>query len=293
MTSPAPEIPPGFIVRKKDGISLVLREDIADALEAAGVARPEEAAVTAGDATRRFEGRGKPASFPVPGTGLRVVARRYLHGGLLSGITGGLFPGAGRFLRELRLLQDLTADGVPVPEPLGLVVQDAPAGTARGWMLTREIEGVEDLRALILRTEPGSVERGAALVSCGRAVRRLHDAGVLHNDLHVKNLLVPLDGGPATVVDLDGGKRLAGGLRREQRVTQLQRLDRSLEKLSLKSGARLARTDRWRLVHAYMGKDRPSREERDRWVRRHRAHLARHRMGWALTGLGGDASAKA
>jgi tRNA A-37 threonylcarbamoyl transferase component Bud32 len=149
-------------------------------------------------------------------------------------------------------------------------------------MLTREIEGVEDLRSLLLRTTPGSLERAVALVACGRSIRRLHDAAVLHDDLHVKNLLVPREGGPATVIDLDGARRLEGGLRREQRVTQLQRLDRSLEKLSLKGGARLARTDRWRLVHAYMGQDRPSREERDRWVRRHRAHLARHRLGWAL-----------
>ncbi len=285
MTSPAPAVPEGFRVLREDGDTLVLREEWADGLVAAGVRDPEGAALAAGEGVRHFDGRGRPASFPVPGVdGLRVVARRYLHGGVLRGLTGGLFPGAGRFLRELRLLEDLHREGVPVPRPAGLVVRGGPAGTARGWMLTREIEDVEDLRALLLRTEPGDVARAVALVAAGRAVRRLHDAGVLHADLHVKNILVPRDGGPAVVIDLDDAQRLPGGLRREQRVTQIQRLDRSLEKLSVKAGARLARTDRWRLVHAYMGDDRPSREERDRWVRRHRAHLARHRIGWKLGG---------
>jgi 3-deoxy-D-manno-octulosonic acid kinase len=278
-----PRVPPGHTVTRDGGVVLVLKEPHAPALAAAGIADPERAAEAAGPAARRFEGRGKPVSFPVPGApGLRVVARRYLHGGLLRGLTGSLFPGAGRFLNELSLADRLHRSGVPVPEPLGIVVRPAGAGMARGWFLSREVEGVEDLRARLLRLPPGDLGRAAGLVAAGRAVRRLHDAGVLHDDLHCKNILVPLDGGPAVVADLDGSRTLEGGLTREQRVVQIQRLDRSLEKLSLKGGARVSGTERWRLVRAYMGDDRPSREERDRWVRRHRAHLARHRLGWRL-----------
>ena len=276
-----PRVPPGYAVVRDGGVVLVLREDLAPALAAAGVSDPEAAAAAAGTGARIFEGRGRPVSFPLPGVeGVRVVARRYLHGGLLRGITGGLFPGAGRFLRELRLLADLRAAGAPVPEPLGLVVRPAGAGTARGWLLTREIEGCEDLRGLLLRTEPGDRSRREALREAGWAVRALHDLRVLHADLHVKNILVPRIGGPAVVLDLDGAEHLEGGLTREQRAVQIMRLDRSLVKLAHKSGRPVPRTDRRRLVRAYLGADRPDPAESLRWRRRHRSDLRRHKLLW-------------
>jgi len=275
--------PAGYETLRDGRRTLVLRAELAGALRAAGVADPEDAAAAAGTEARTFEGRGRPVSFPVPGVrGLRVVARRYLHGGLLRGLTGGLFPGSGRFLRELATADGLFRAGAPVPEPLGIVVREAGAGAARGWFLSREIEGVEDLRALLLRLPPGDPARRAALAAAGRAVRRLHDAGALHADLHVKNLLLPRAGGEAVVLDLDGARVLPGGLTREQRAAQVQRLDRSLVKLAYKSGVPVSRAERRRLVLAYLGDDRPTPEESLRWRKRHRSALTRHRLGWRM-----------
>jgi tRNA A-37 threonylcarbamoyl transferase component Bud32 len=279
----AAPVPEGFEVTREGPVTLVLRGSRAAALRAAGIADPEEAARAAGAAARAFEGRGKPVSFPVPGApGLRVIARRYLRGGLLRGLAGGLFPGAGRFLRELRVAEDLFRRGVPVPEPLGVVVKASAAGTARGWFLSREVEGVEDLRSLLLRLPPGDPARREAMRAAGRAVRRLHDAGALHADLHVKNLLLPRGGGDAIVVDLDGATLQEQGLGRDQRARQILRLDRSLVKLAFKSGRPIPASDRRRLVLAYLGEDRPTREESVRWRKRQRAELARHRVGWRL-----------
>lgn len=278
-----PRVPAGYATLREEGATLILREDVAAALAAAGIADPEGAAAAAGEGARSFEGRGRPVSFPVAGVpGLRVVARRYLHGGMLRGLTGGLFPGAGRFLRELRLLAELHGEGLRVPEPLGLVVRTVGAGAARGWLLTREIEGCEDLRGLLLRLPPGDFGRAAALVAAGRAVRALHDAGVLHADLHVKNLLVHGESGAVTILDLDAAERLPGGLTREQRAVQILRLDRSFLKLAARSGAPVSRTDRRRLVRAYLGGDRPTREESLRWRKRQKAELGRHRLSWRL-----------
>jgi hypothetical protein len=280
-------VPPGFAVRREGSVVLVLRESLADALAAAGVADPEAAAAAAGPAARTFEGRGRPRSFPIPGGG-RVVARRYLRGGLLAGLAGGLFPGAGRFLRELRAAEEARGRGAPVPEPLGLVVHEAGGGTARGWFLSREEEDAGDLRDLLLRTRPGDGERRDALRAAGRAVRALHDAGVLHADLHVKNLLVARGGARAWVLDLDGAEVGAGPLDRERRSVQIQRLDRSLVKLGVVSGVPVPATDRRRLVRAYLGSDRPTEEESARWRKRYRAHLARHRLGWRRHAIAPD-----
>jgi tRNA A-37 threonylcarbamoyl transferase component Bud32 len=141
---------------------------------------------------------------------------------------------------------------------------------------------VEDLREALLRLPPGDRGRREALRAGGRAVRRLHDAGVLHPDLHVKNLLVPRGGGEALVLDLDGARVLPGGLSREDRAAQILRLDRSLVKMAFRAGARVPATDRRRLVLAYLGEDRPSGEESRRWRRRLRSQIARHRLGWKL-----------
>lgn len=274
-------IPDGFGTWREGGTTLVLRAGAADALRAAGVADPVAAATAAGTAARTFQGRGRPVSFPVPGAGMRVVARRYLRGGLLRGVAPGLFPGAGRFLNELRAADALFRAGAPVPEPLGLVVQEARVGVARGWFLSREAEGAEDLVALLLRLPPGDAARREALRAAGRAVRRLHDAGGLHADLHAKNLLV-LPDGSVLAADLDGARVLPGGPGRDQRARQILRLDRSLVKLGFRSGRPVPATDRRRLVRAYLGTDRPGREESARWRRRQKAELARHRIGWRL-----------
>ncbi len=280
----AEPVPPGFEVAAEGRTTLVLRSDAAAALRAAGIADPDAAAAAAGAEARTFRGRGAPVSFPVPGLGLRVVARRYLRGGVLRGLAGDLFPGSGRFLHELRLSAELLARGAPVPEPLGVVVQSVGGGAARGWFLTREVEDVEDLGEALRRLPPGDPARRAALESAGRAVRLLHDAGVLHADLHQKNLLVGRGGGKALVLDLDGARFLPGGLTREQRAMQVRRLDRSLVKLTVRTGVPVSRCERRRLVRAYLGADRPTDEESARWRRKHRAHLARHRLGWRLGG---------
>jgi 3-deoxy-D-manno-octulosonic acid kinase len=276
-------IPDGFEVIRDGGTTLVLREGLAGALRDSGVADPEAAALAAGASGRVFKGRGRPVSFPVPAADLRVVARRYLRGGLLKGVAGGLFPGAGRFLRELRIAEGLFRAGAPVAEPLGLVVQEVGVGAARGWFLSREVEDVEDLEEALLRRPAGDPARRAVLEAAGRAVRRFHDAGAIHADLHVKNVLVPRSGkGEALVLDLDGARYLEGGPNRDQRALQMQRLDRSLVKLTVRTEVPVSRADRRRLVVAYMGADRPTPEESARWRKKHRAHLKRHELGWKL-----------
>jgi aminoglycoside phosphotransferase (APT) family kinase protein len=117
-------------------------------------------------------------------------------------------------------------------------------------------------------------------------VRALHDAGVEHADLNLKNLLVrPGPPVEAFVIDLDKSRR-GGPLSRAAAVRNLERLLRSAEKLGL-LGSALSRADLARFVRAYAERDWRGLflAARRRW----RALAPFHRVGWAI---GARAAAK-
>jgi tRNA A-37 threonylcarbamoyl transferase component Bud32 len=246
----------------------VLRDDLADALIAAGAASPES---MRGRGAAEFEGRGRPFSVEVPGAG-RVFVRQYLHGGALRRVTGDRYRGDARFLAELRALDEAARAGVPVPEALGFVSRPAGLSTRRGWLLAREVAGAADALAF-LASRPGAARRRGVLESAGRAMRRLHDAGFEHPDLHLKNLLVT-ERGDVLVLDLDAARR-RDALTHEQRLAGLFRFDRYAAKQAA-AGRSVSRADRMRVLRAYAGDDWPRRDEVRELARRLARHIRRH-----------------
>jgi 3-deoxy-D-manno-octulosonic acid kinase len=175
-------------------------------------------------------GRDPTARIEVPGASDSVVLRRLLHGGLLGPLLGGAFLGLGRPLRELTVTATLRRAGAPVPRPALVVGRRLWGPLWRSAVGTlHEPDTVDALAFLQDRPEPARVLRVCAAV--GRAVRRFHDAGGRHADLHVKNLLVREcdDAVQAVVIDLDKA-RVTPGLTPGERMSQIMRLFRSLLK---------------------------------------------------------------
>jgi len=261
-------IPSGFTRLTLRGAGAVLRDDVAEALVAAGAADPESLRA---HATAVYEGRGRPFGVEVPGAG-RVFVRQYLHGGALRKLTGELYRGDGRFVAELTALADAARAGVPVGEALGVVARPAAMGMRRGWLLARELTGAVDALTL-LAASPPPARRRAILEAAGRAIRALHDAGFEHPDLHLKNLLVATDG-RVLLVDLDGARRHAE-LPRQKRLAGLYRFDRYAAKQAA-AGLPVSRTDRLRVLKAYAGRDWPTADELRVLARELAAHIHRH-----------------
>jgi len=267
------DLPEGFVALSCGGWRLAVREDVAHAFDRGTVADPVRLAASGEPC---FRGRGRPCRVPLP-DGLTGVLRGYRHGGMLRALTGRRFTGHPRPLTELAATERARSRGVRVPEILAAYVRSAALGGHVGYLLTREIAGATDLKTLIVS---GMATRGI-FRRIGRETARMHDAGVWHADLHVKNVLVT--GGRVTLIDFDRA-RVGPEVPREDRIGNLLRFDRSVVKLE-RTGVRVPVKDRLRFFHGY--RTGPvSRRERTEVIRRCERSLSLHRMGWAVFGRG-------
>ena len=165
-------------------------------------------------------GRGGLLRFPYE-TGWGVI-RGYRRGGFVRRFLKESYFVVNRPLREFLLHVRLFEQGLPMPEPLG-VLWERRGLCFRGALATREIDGVTLFEYLASAPDAPGETLGCA----GALIREMHDAGVFHADLQVRNILVGRD--HLYLIDFDRA-RLACRVSRLQRARNLLRLRRSLVK---------------------------------------------------------------
>jgi len=219
-------LPPAYTLLAAPPIRAALRSDLVPVL---GGWLTEPTLALPADAQALASGRGPVFRVVLPG-GLRAVVRRYRRGGLLARIVRETYAGfSPRPLRELTVTTEARRRGVAAAEVLGARVEGR--WLYRGVLVTAE---VPDTITLIeaLRRRPAPPVRRALAASAGEAVARLHDAGVVHADLNLHNVLVDGRGEQVTaIVDFDRARLCDGPLGRTGRRRSLRRLHRSLRKL--------------------------------------------------------------
>lgn len=221
------------------------------------------------------EGRSATGLVALAAGGPAAVVRRLQHGGLLGPVLGRRYLSATRSLHELELTARLRAAGAPVPEPVfALALRRGPVWTHA--LATLYEEGAVDALQF-LASAPGEARILRAAAAIGAAVRRFHDAGGRHPDLHVKNLLLreTRAGAEAIVIDLDRGTVGARPSLRA-RARELGRLWRSL----LKRGVAEAVGERGvaAFLSAYCAGDRELREALGRRLPAERRRAAWHAL---------------
>jgi tRNA A-37 threonylcarbamoyl transferase component Bud32 len=187
------------------------------------------------------------------GPGLRV--RQYAHGGPLGRLTGTAFLGCRRMLNELRVAAHAYAHGVPTPPPVALRVERTGGLFVRAHLITENIPDAVNLLELLALAERRAPSEGARRRLChavADAVAAMHDAGIVHADLNLKNLLIvdAFDAPRVLVIDFDRScLRRSPSLR--ERLANLQRLDRSVLKWAASRRAATLR-DRLRTLRCYL-----------------------------------------
>jgi len=223
-------------------------------------------------------GRTSTALLALPDRPERVHLRPVRHGGWLAPLWRGAILGTARPAAELRATARLRAAGAPVPRPV-LVAAHRRGGPFWSAVVgTVHAEGARDgLAWLAEGPERARLLRGARAV--GAALRRFHDAGGSHADLHAKNLLLRerADETCALVIDLDGA-RVGDPPPPARRMRELMRLARSLEKrgVSAQVGPRGCAA----ALAGYCGSDRALRRALLRHLPAERRRNALHALAY-------------
>lgn len=154
------------------------------------------------------------------------VLRKYYRGGVLSKWVEDsyLFTGLKRTraYRELFLLRKMRKKGLPVPEPVALMVE-RKGFTYRASIIIGLIKNAQDLFH-VLRQRSLSADEWKAV---GALIRQFHVQGVYHSDLNIHNILLD-DLGKFWLIDFDKGRLISAGS--DKLETNLPRLQRSLRK---------------------------------------------------------------
>jgi 3-deoxy-D-manno-octulosonic acid kinase len=174
------------------------------------------------------------------------VLRHYRRGGLVARFIEERYVWLGldrtRAFREWRLLRELRASGLPVPRPVAARVRRNGC-TYTADLLTELLPNTRKLSALL---DDGRVS-GEQWAKIGEMLAAVHDRGVDHPDLTAHNILIDARGA-VFLVDFDNARLRVPGA---WRAAGIERLKRSLRKVSLQTGIEFD-TDGWtRLVTAY------------------------------------------
>jgi hypothetical protein len=219
-------------------------------------------------------GRAPAAVIALPERSELVHLRALRHGGPGAALWGSRLWGPGRGGHELRAAARLRDRGAPVPRPVLLAARRARPGwqVATGRVF---VDDAEDARSWLVRApDQRTVVRAAR--AAGRGVRRFHDCGGRHGDLHLGNLLLrPARTGSfeVWVIDLDGA-RVGDPPSPARRMRELMRLFRSVRKHGLVD--RLGPRGLAAFFAAYCDGDRGLRRALRRRLRLERARIALH-----------------
>ena len=221
--------------------------------------------------------RGRGTMFRIPLRSGSALVRPARHGGLLRSVTGDRFRDPLRPVRELALTASLVREGVPAPQPIAAVAVKR-GGFHRLYYVSREVAG-RDLYAF-LTGDASANARAEVLRRAGALIRSLHERGVLHTDLHPKNLFVAEGTGEVLVLDLDQTDR---GERpgREAMLRNLVRFYRfGRRREDLGEGRGWSGDELRALLEGYAGGDRGDLEAEI--LRSYRRGSWLHRIGWRL-----------
>ncbi len=163
-----------------------------------------------------------------------ALVRAYRHGGVLRHLTGDFFfTWPPRPFREMILTEEVRRRGVPTVEIFAACVERIWGPFYRGWLITRELRGADDLWAALQSDLYGETAGRFLLQAVAQSLRKMHRQGVYHGDLNLKNILVRREAEEirSYIIDFDKARFFPHEVPPESAQKNMSRLLRSVCKL--------------------------------------------------------------
>ena len=250
-----------FNIIKKGNTLIVIKNKYKDKLLKQGIETPHKMCLDS-TSTEFFKGREKIPSLLIEGTdNEKMVIKHYTRGGFARKLSKDIFWGKLRPIRELKVLEEAKLRKVQTAEILAVIIHKMPGFFYKAYLVSKAIPGGIDLKTYIERlnqtsTNTGLKEKRQAIISVARAVRNMHDKGIYHADLNMKNIVIQKQTPilPVSyIIDFDKST-IAEHLSLKNKFKNLFRLHRSADKL-IKNGIKITKTDQYRFFKEYLNND--------------------------------------
>ena len=222
--------PPGFRIIRSGRTQIgITRSELMPYLSLDGL--KEEGAP--GEGASGFFGRGRLKVFHLK-NGETVLVRPYRHGGLVRWLTEEIFvTWPPRPFKELAITEEARRRGLPTLEIFAAWIERIWGPLYRGWLVTRELKGANDLWSVLLNELYAGSDKESLLHAVAQSVRTMHRQGIYHRDLNLKNILVRKEAGRIRtyIIDFDKAQLFSGAVPPGKAKRNLSRLLRSTRKL--------------------------------------------------------------
>ncbi len=159
---------------------------------------------------------------------LSIVVKIYSHGGIFKYPFFNESFFSNRFLKEFRLYTDVLYNKLPVPEYYGGFWLKK-FGLYRCVVITQYIPDTYTLEQFLNNRTFSLTEKLDVVKHCGKIIKDMHNLGVYHNDLQIRNILIHLSDKSVYLIDFDNAKKYSH-LNIFLRSLNLLRLKRSFVK---------------------------------------------------------------
>ncbi|MFV2060366.1 MAG: 3-deoxy-D-manno-octulosonic acid kinase [Gammaproteobacteria bacterium] len=175
---------------------------------------------------------GRGTAYYLLISGIELVLRKYLRGGLISKILNNKYIWVGiehtRPWKEWNILTEMRKLDLPVPEPVACRVVKIKLifniFYSADFIMSR-IKNADSLAVILIKSELDNKTWG----KIGRTIRKFHDHGINHADLNAHNIMID-DMNTISLIDFDKGRIMPPAVSWQD--LNIARLKRSLLKLN-------------------------------------------------------------
>ncbi len=286
------EIPNNCSIIKENRLTLLIRNDCKEKLLKQGILDPQGLISTATTTGITYEGRGLLPTVPIKeSNGEIMVAKQSLRGGLLRLVNRDLFWQGNRPFREMIANALILSKGIKTTEILAAAKLKVWGPLYRTFLFSKEISESKDLSVLFNGLRPKSPQerlkkKNQVLKAIARSIFAMHNQGIYHADLHLKNILIRQndvsDEPEVYIIDFDKA-RLKERLSPKEKIDNLLRFNRSLEKYKFQGGI-ITRTDQVRLLKEYVKYEPQNIDIINFYYKKYLRFVRLRKLKWALLG---------